>query len=341
MKWAKPFGIIGPWFQSWMLKIARTFGLDAVQGNNEPRASRIQKYGERVAQAGDTVMCQEGWRSFGFAGSRPARPKSSGGYTIIEIMIVLAISGIIFISSLALFNGQGAETNFNQAVSDLASELSTQARSVSSSQFYGVGGYSCTASGNPPRATLSSSSSSSGATNSDCLSIGKAFESISSTNDIYIYNVLGNRLTYSGGTPLGPASSLAEANPTIATVNGADLSADYKLGSSLKIISSKVTNLVGQLSSSSLVGYYLDFNGETGSSQSSGVLTAKAYNLSATGHNVSAAKACVEGTSCAAPTDISLWQLCLQSSDGKHRVLLNISNSAAGVTTSSKFGDCS
>jgi prepilin-type N-terminal cleavage/methylation domain-containing protein len=262
------------------------------------------------------------------------------GYTIIEIMIVLAISGVIFISGLALFNGQGAEVNFDQAVNDLASELSTQARSVSASQFYGAQGYTCTASGNPPRATLSPLGGGSGATNQDCLSIGKAFESIVAANDIFIYNVLGNRLTYSGGTPLGPASTLTEANPTIATADGTDLSTDYKLGGGLKIISSKVADPAGILSPSSLVGYYIDFNGETGTSQSGGILTAKAYNLGASSHDVSAAKTCVEGSSCSVPTDISSWQICLESSDAKRRALLVVSNSAAGVTTNLKFESC-
>lgn len=304
--------------------------------------SRIQKYGERVSYAADAAMRQEGRRNFGFAGSRPTRPKVSGGYTIVEIMIVLAISGVIFISGLALFNGQGAQVNFDQAVNDLASELSTQARSVSASQFYGVGGYICTASGNPPRATLSAAlDGGSGATNSDCLSIGKVFESIAAANDVFIYNVLGNRLTYSGGTPLGPASSLAEANPTIATANGVDLSTDYKLGGGLKIISSKVADSAGILSPSSLVGYYIDFNGESGTSQSGGILTAKAYNLGSSSHDVSAAKTCVEGSGCSAPSDISSWQICLESSDAKRRALLVVSNSAAGVTTNLKFESCS
>lgn len=263
------------------------------------------------------------------------------GYTIVEIMIVLAISGVIFISGLALFNGQGAETSFNQAISDLVSELSTQARSVSTNQFYGAQGYNCAASGSPPRATLSAPSGGGSATNSDCLSIGKAFEAIGATNDIFIYNVLGNRLTYFGGSAAGPASSLAEANPTIATVDGADLSIDYKLGAGLKIISSKVTDLAGLSSPSSLIGYYLDFNGETGNGQSGAVLTAKAYNLGAAVHNVSMAKACVEGSGCSAPSDISLWQLCVESSDARRHALLNISSSAAGVTTNYKFGTCS
>jgi len=256
-------------------------------------------------------------------------------------MIVLAISGVIFVSGMALFSGQGAETGFNQAVSDLASELSTQAKSVSANQFYGAQGYSCTSSGSPPRATLGALGNGSSAANSDCLSVGKAFEATAAANDIYIYDVLGNRLSYAGGTATGPASSLAEANPTIATVDGADLTTDYKLGAGLKIISSKVTNLTGQLSSSGLVGYYLDFNSETGDSQSGAVLTAKAYNLNTAGHDVSTAKACVEGTGCSAPDDISLWQLCLESSDTKRHALLNISNSAAGVTTNPKFESCS
>lgn len=263
------------------------------------------------------------------------------GYSIVEIMIVLAISGVIFISGLALFNGQGAQVNFNQGVNDLASELSTEARSVSASQFYGAAGYSCTVSGSPPRATLSVPDGSSGATNQDCLSIGKAFEATTGANNIFIYNVLGNRQTYVGGVPLGSASSLTEANPTIAVAEAVDLSTDYKLSGGLKIISSRVADSAGVLLPSSLIGYYLNFNGETGTSQSGGILTAKAYNLDTDTHDLSAAKACVESSGCSTPIDISLWQLCLESSDTKRRALLNISSSAAGVTTSIKFESCS
>ncbi len=134
---------------------------------------------------------------------------------------------------------------------------------------------------------------------------------------------------------------MTEANPTIATVAGADLATDYKLGAGLKIISSNVTDLAGAVSAMSLIGYYLDFNGEPGNNQSSAVLTAKAYNLDATTHNEAAAKSCVEGTVCSAPIDISLWQLCLESSDAKRHALLNISSSSVGVTTSTKFESCS
>lgn len=330
-KKARAFGIMASWFQSWMLGTISYRGteqtvdrLRSASTADKNRTPAPEALAARRALLAGRLMWSEG-----------------RGYTIVEIMVVLAISGIIFISGFALFNGQGAETNFNQAMSDLSSKLSTEAKSVSASQFYGAQGYDCKASGSPPRATLSASGGSSGAANQDCLSIGKAFEAITGSRDIFIYNVLGNRLFYSGATSLGPASSLAEANPTIATVDGADLTTDYKLAGGVKIISSQITNLAGTQSSSSLVGYYLDFNGETSGSQNGAVLTAKAYNLSAGGHDVSAAKACVEGSGCPVPTDISAWQLCLESSDAKRRALLVVNSSAAGVTTTLKFESCS
>ncbi len=96
---------IKPWFQSWLLKIARLFGLDAVQGSKEKRVSRIEKYGERVSYVADDAMRQEGWQSFGFAGSRLARPKSAGGFTIVELTIATAIFSIVLLVALASFLG--------------------------------------------------------------------------------------------------------------------------------------------------------------------------------------------------------------------------------------------
>jgi len=262
------------------------------------------------------------------------------GYSIVEVMIVLGISGIIFVSGWALFAGQSAETGFNQAVQDLASEISFRTKEVSASTLFNAQGYSCNVNGNPPRATLSAGSGSQTG-NQDCLVLGKAFEVLSGSSDIYIHTVLGNRLNYVSGVSVGPSGSLGEANPTTATVADGDLTYGYKLSSSTKILSSKTTIGSGE-TASSLVGYYIDFNGESGNNQNgSQSFSPWSYNYQAAAHDPNAVKACIEGSGCTAPSSLSLWRLCVASPEGSRTAELNVSNSSAGVTTAIKFASCS
>ena len=155
------------WFQSWMPKIARAFDLDAVQGHStlrdepsgsdskrskEERASRMKEYGERASYAADAAMRQEGWQSFGFAQSKPARPKVSGGFTIIELLIATAVFSIVLMTALASFLQIGrlfyqgvsttqTQTVVNQLFQDIVGNFQTAAN-ISPAQSDGKpGGY--------------------------------------------------------------------------------------------------------------------------------------------------------------------------------------------------------
>ena len=53
-----------------------------------------------------------------------------GGYTVIEVLIVLAISGVIFVSGVVMFSGQSNSTAFEQSMQDTNSEIATRIRGV-------------------------------------------------------------------------------------------------------------------------------------------------------------------------------------------------------------------
>lgn len=57
--------------------------LDAVQGNNEQRASRIEKYGERAVQADDAVMRQKPGGVGGSAAGQARAVRSYGDYAVL------------------------------------------------------------------------------------------------------------------------------------------------------------------------------------------------------------------------------------------------------------------
>lgn len=265
--------------------------------------------------------------------------RASGGYTVIEVLIVLAISGVIFVSGVVMFSGQSNSTAFEQSMQDTNSEIATRIRGVGSSQFFNSEGYTCTVTGNPARAVLAPSGGSTG--QQDCLVVGTAVEASVGANNLYFYEVLGNRLVYGpGNSPLGPATSLAESNPTPALAEATDLTFNFKLASDVKIISSNVEAFDSSSVASNLVGFYIDFQGEASAGSGAQTSVAKAYNYQSAGHDTSAVKNCIEGSSCQPPVDAKVWKICFESPSGNRRAQIDISSQSTGVTTELKFINC-
>lgn len=262
-------------------------------------------------------------------------PRRARGYTVIEVLIVLAVSGIIFVSGMTLFSGQNTKVAFEQSVGDLKSELAFRTKDVGAGQFLNEKQYTCKVTGATPRAALSDAGSAATG-NEDCLVVGTAIEASPGTSDFYFYQVLGNRSVYSGGSPTGLVGNLSDANPTPAVASGTDLTLDYKLGSDAKIVSSVVKSFAGSDQPSNLVGFYIDF---TNSSSGSQTTTAKAYNYQSS-HSLAAVKNCIEGQNCPTPTDISVWRLCLASAANDRRAQISLSSLPTGVTIELEYINC-
>lgn len=251
------------------------------------------------------------------------------GYTIAETLIVLAITGILFISAYALFAGQRGETEFSQAVRDTDSKIQSYASEVSAGALPNGQAYACSsASGRP---VLDTSMTSTIGNNQDCLFLGRAIQVAVGQNGISIYTVLGNRTQHNGATDTGiPSTGLADASPTPAQdKNGAAVWLDtYNLQGGVRVISSKVNSLAAEYD---LVGFYTS----AAASGNSTDLLAQGYQLSG---NVTG---CIEnGSSCGAVA-VSQWNLCLGSADGSQTALLSANILPGGVTTNLSFANCS
>jgi prepilin-type N-terminal cleavage/methylation domain-containing protein len=61
--------------------------------------------------------------------------KKSQGYTIVEVMIVLAISGMMFVIAANFINGKQARTAFTQGVSELTSQIQGAIADVSDGKY--------------------------------------------------------------------------------------------------------------------------------------------------------------------------------------------------------------
>ena len=145
-----------------------------------------------------------------FGGKRPR------GFTIVETMIFLAISGLLFLSTIEIVDGQQNKTEFFQAIHVTFSQLQTLSNNVSDGYYATnpiTGGFSCTAgsgAGVPP--VLSASPNQQGQ-NLGCIYVGQMiqFAPGGNTNEFTIYTMVGRQ--YNGALGSTPVTSLAQAAP--------------------------------------------------------------------------------------------------------------------------------
>lgn len=135
------------------------------------------------------------------------------GFTIVEVMIFLAVSGILLVSALLLVNGQQNRTEFATAVRDIESQVRDVINDVSTGVYNYNGDFTCQISGTGTAPVISSGSTEQGS-NLGCTFIGRVFQ-FSPLNDpsrFYIYSVAGRQFPGSGPTS-GDIYYLWDAKP--------------------------------------------------------------------------------------------------------------------------------
>lgn len=116
-----------------------------------------------------------------------------GGYTIVETMIFLAVTGVLLISAMTLMAGRQASVQFSQAVTDAQSRMQDAIGQVASGYYPNNGSFSCfTISPGVP--TFDPTPSVQG-TSTDCVYLGKAlgFKNTSSDGGGYVVFSLAAR----------------------------------------------------------------------------------------------------------------------------------------------------
>lgn len=132
------------------------------------------------------------------------------GYTIVEVMIFLVVTGALLASALLIFNGQQQRTRFTQAIRETDAQLRTTINEVSTGFYPDAGSYSCSA----PNGTLTivaDATPNGQGKNAGCIFLGKAVRFSDSTK-YNIYTILGRQRT--GGVNGQEVTSISTAGPT-------------------------------------------------------------------------------------------------------------------------------
>ncbi len=161
------------------------------------------------------------------------------GYTLVEVMIFLAVTGALFVMAMVAINGKQAQAEFATGVRDFNSRIQSIINEVNNGYFPENASYNCKFAGGLPGAALdlSTGGSPSGqGTHPDCVFLGKVvyFDftvlPASQVDDFHIITVAGGAYndkrqpitTYSASRPApvaGPASSV-DLSETAKVTNG-------------------------------------------------------------------------------------------------------------------------
>jgi prepilin-type N-terminal cleavage/methylation domain-containing protein len=168
------------------------------------------------------------------------------GYTIIEVMIVLAISGVMFVIAASFISGKEASSAFTEGTNEFASQLQTYISQVTDGQYSDVN-LTCNVAvpGNTLTFNTAASGSSIQGTNSQCDFLGKFIHfSVSSDPTSYeVFSLAGARTD----------DTLASATPVIG--NGIDLTDQNTIPQSLRVVDVKVTDTGGATHNSYGIGF--------------------------------------------------------------------------------------
>ncbi|HET8671732.1 MAG TPA: type II secretion system protein [Candidatus Saccharimonadales bacterium] len=119
-------------------------------------------------------------RSFGYHNIAYAildRMKGGGiarGFTIIETLMVLAISAALFVAIAAVLSGRQGRTEFSQAIQDIKNQIQQQINDVGSGLYGNTNNFSCSAGGLGPN--ISPIASGDQGANTGCIFLGKAMQ---------------------------------------------------------------------------------------------------------------------------------------------------------------------
>ena len=132
------------------------------------------------------------------------------GFTIVETMIVLAITGALFVAIAATLAGRQNSAEFNHAIQTVQSQIQQTVNQVSAGFYPSNSNFTCSASGS---AVIFNSGAAGQGSNQDCVFLGKVLQfqvQGTSPEAFQTYTVAGLR-----GPTVGATSPFQNVSPTI------------------------------------------------------------------------------------------------------------------------------
>jgi len=177
------------------------------------------------------------------------RGRQTQGFTIVEVLIFLAVSGALLLSALFFISGTQGKTQFNQAANDVLQQVNAVVNNVANGYYAGNDDVTCSIVAGKPVATNGGGSQDRG-TAKDCVFLGRVL-SFDSEDSFKIYDVVGKRTDGAGADIV----DISDASPAL--ISGTEQTISYRnglrfrvtpAGASLKDIDSQNLKAVAFLS---------------------------------------------------------------------------------------------
>ncbi|HUC78952.1 MAG TPA: prepilin-type N-terminal cleavage/methylation domain-containing protein [Candidatus Saccharimonadales bacterium] len=128
------------------------------------------------------------------------------GFTIVEVLIVLALASFLFVAVVAAMNGDQNQTEFDTGARQIYSQLQSLSSDVQNGN-YPVENISCTSLGSNGKPTFSTQIQTPAGTNFSCVYVGKAiqFNPSSTSAYYYVYSLVGDQFSNNSDLNLPPA----------------------------------------------------------------------------------------------------------------------------------------
>lgn len=239
-----------------------------------------------------------------------------------EVMIFLAISGVMFLMAVNLVSGKQAKAEFKQSMNQVNSEIRQSINDVGNG-LVPSSNFTCTADGSGAKPTIDSG------TNTGCVFIGKVLHfRVNGTNDLgyNLYSVAGRQYVNSA-TDGALVSNLVQAKPT--TILPITESKTLKWGARFTRITSSGTNING-------VGFFSTFGRSlTGDNQQSGSQSVQVVPYTGAANISAASMAPIidNGTTDANVVANPNIVLCFDDGGGNQRGMLTIGGNGQRLTT--------
>lgn len=263
------------------------------------------------------------------------------GYTLVEVMIVLAISGVLLVSAIVLFSNQTSRTSFQTGLRDLDSKIQSWVGQVGTDYFPEIPDMHCELD-DDNRPALKGGARDQGASE-DCIFLGHALLVKLNSTQVEAYTVLGASTQKVGGSGSDFVTDFAQANPTLIF----ELTEQYDIPNGAAILKETSANRSDEPNwATGLVGFY---SNPQGAAEGNQPVLGKAYGWVTHGDDdeekiQEGLKICIEGRDRDGNEDdsclvepLKTWDLCFENSKADSLAVLGMAIRPGGIGTTLKF----
>lgn len=197
------------------------------------------------------------------------------GFTIVEELIVLAVTGVIFFMAIVFVHGKTSYNRFIVSVNNVESQLNEDINAVQTGSYLYPKNISCQAGSNGTSPTISSNSiSSQQGSNLGCIFVGDAIQF--NSQGFINYPIVGNQFSNNNLVP-SSNTGIGDSNPVLMNSSNPSTLVHQNFENGLKLVcASYSVNAPYNCSTSILGGIIIGLSGNN-SSQGSGTLSTSIY----------------------------------------------------------------